>query len=92
MVTLAQFVELHISVSLVIIVVFGLLPCDNRHVILRAEKLGMTSTEFVFLVTGSSYSDRLPWESTDPDANNEEAKSAFKQVIVVSVADNDNNE
>ncbi len=92
MVTQAQFVELHISVSLVIIVVFGRRPSDNRHVILRAEKLGMTSMKFVFLIAGVTNSDLLPWESTDPDANNEEAKSAFKQVIVVSVADNDNNE
>ncbi len=80
-------VELRVSASIiVIIVVFGLRPSDNRHVILRAEELGMTSTKFVFLVPGSTNSDLLPWESTGPDANNEKAKSAFKQVIVVSEA------
>ncbi len=52
--------------------------------VLEAEKLGMTSTEFVFVVPGSSAGKLMVWESDDPDADNEMGKRAFKQVLVVS--------
>ena len=69
----------------VIVVAKGMFARSSASVIFKAQSLGMTTGEYVYFILATQPDELLPWKTESAsDAENQEAKAAFKQVFVVS--------